>query len=65
MISMPTAMNTSPGIIRNSTDIGFFIIPLQVSAIGHIGKGLGQLSLSGAMIELARSLNLSAINATK
>jgi hypothetical protein len=33
-------MNISPGIIIHNPDPGFSIIPLHVSAIGHIGIGV-------------------------
>ncbi len=40
MIATPRTMNISPGIIIHNPDLGFSIIPLHVSAIGHIGIGV-------------------------
>ena len=39
MTATPRSMSTIPGTIIAKPDSGFFIIPLQVSAIGHIGIG--------------------------
>jgi hypothetical protein len=40
MIAKPKAMKTTPGIIIHKLEPRFSIIPLQVSAIGHIGIGV-------------------------
>jgi hypothetical protein len=37
IISTPTVMNVIPGISSTAPDRSFVIMPLQVSAIGHIG----------------------------
>ncbi len=39
IINTPTVMNVIPGISSIAPDRGYSIMPLQVSAIGHIGIG--------------------------
>ncbi len=40
-IRTPKTMKASPGINIVSPEMGFSIMPLQVSAIGQVGRGVG------------------------
>jgi len=54
----PKIMRTIPGINNAKPENGFSIIPLHVSAIGHIGIGTDSAMASSVCIETRNEVHL-------